>query len=240
MQLTTKAIVLTTIKYSDTSLIVKCFTEKAGIKTYLLKGVLKSKKGAVKAGYFQALTQLELVAIHKNKGTLERIKEVKAAYQYTSIPFSMPKNAIAMFLAEVLSLCLQEEEQNEALFTYVETALQWLDTHSEIANFHLLFLLNLSKYLGFYPETSEIENTLYFDLAEGSFTNTLSGNPVIEGENLQHFKSLLGINFDELTKVKLSQKTRQSLLDSFIFYFELHLQGFKKPKSIAVLNSVFS
>lgn len=238
MQLTTKAIVLSAIKYGDTSLIVKCLTQSSGVKSYLLKGVLKSKKGALKAAYFQPLMLLEMVVNHKDKGTLEHIKEVKVYYPYQTLQLDIKKNTIALFLSEVLSHALQEEETNQLLFQYIEAALQWLDTHDEVVNFHLLFLLHLTKYLGFFPDTYAIDAE-YFDLREGEFTNKLGFNPVIRDENLVLFKALLGTNFDAIHTVKLNKQQRQEMLQELVVYYELHLQGFKKPKSLEILNAVF-
>ncbi len=239
MQLTTKAIVLTSLKYGDTSLIVKMYTLTDGIKTYMLKGVLSSKKRKLKPAYFQPLSQLELVASHKNKGTLESITDVKVCYHYQTLHTDIAKNAIAFFLAEMLANSIHEEERNEGLFNFLEASLQWLDTHGEFANFHLFFLLNLTKYLGFYPDTT-YAHLSYFDLLEGEFLEIPSLNPGLTGDNLKLFKSLLGINFDALPTIKLNKKNRQDLLKTLVLYFELHLQGFRKPRSLAVLNEVFS
>ncbi len=239
MQVTTKAIVLSSLKYGDTSLIVKAFTASEGIKSYLLKGVLTAKKGKLKAAYFQPLMQLELVANHRNKGSLENIREAKVAYHYQSFHTDIVKNAMTLFLAEMLGNSIHEEEQNHGLFEFLQAALQWLDAHDDIANFHIFFLLELTKYLGFYPDTSGLE-TGNFDLLEGEFTNTPSLNPMITGENLNYFKQLLGINFDKVNTVRMKKTNRQDLLKSLVLYFELHLQGFRKPKSLAVLNEVFS
>jgi len=239
MQVTTKAIVLTSLKYGDTSLIAKAFTASDGLKSYLLKGVLASKKGKLKAAYFQPLTQLEIVAHHKNKGTLETIREAKVNYHYQTLHTDISKNAMTQFLAEMLGNSIHEEEYNLALFEYVEASLQWLDTHDEISNFHLHFLLNLTRYLGFYPDTNTIDSE-YFDLLEGEFTTTPSLNPILTGENLILFKTILGTNFDAIHTVKMTKKNRQELLKSLVLYFELHLQGFRKPRSLAILNEVFS
>lgn len=239
MQVNTKAIVLSALKYGDTSLIVKLFTASDGLKSYLLRGVLASKKGKLKTAYFQVLTQLEIRANHKNKGTLERIGEVKVAYQYQSLHTSIAKNAIALFLAEMLGNSIFEEESNEGLFHFLEASLQWLDTHNEVSNFHLFFLLELTKYLGFYPDDTTADLP-YFDLQEGSFTHVLTTNPMLVDENLYYFKMFLGTNFDMMNTIKMRKRDRQELLNSIVLYFELHLQGFRKPRSLAVLNEVFS
>ncbi len=239
MQVTTKAIVLSAIKYGDTSLIIKAFTASDGLKSYLLKGVLASKKGKLKTSYFQLLSQLEIVAFHKNKGTLETIREAKVNYYYQTLHTDIVKNGLTFFLAEMLSNSIHEEEGNQNLFDFLEASLQWLDENDDISNFHIFFLLSLSKYLGFYPDTSD-KNAAYFDLQEGDFIHTPSLNPLVLGGNLIYFKQFLGINFDAIHTIKMNKKHRQELLKLLILYFELHLQGFRKPKSLKVLNEVFS
>lgn len=239
MQVTTKAIILSSLKYGDTSLITKAFTLSDGLKSYLLKGILTSKRGKLKAAYFQPLTQLEIVAVHKNKGTLESIREVRVDYHYSTLQTNIAKNAMTLFLAEVLSNSIHEEEPNEEMYYYIEASLQWLDAHDDISNFHIHFLLRLTKYLGFYPDISNAAASC-FDLAEGAFTDTPSLNPILVGENLDNFKRLLGINFDTIQTIKMKKADRQALLKSVVLYFELHLQGFRKPKSLAILNEVFS
>ncbi|WP_298478845.1 DNA repair protein RecO [uncultured Maribacter sp.] len=239
MQITTKAIILSSLKYGDTSLIVKAFTASDGLKSYLLKGVLASKKGRLKTAYFQPLMQLDIVANHRNKGTLESIKEAKVNFHYQTLHSQIAKNAMTLFLSEMLGNSIHEEESNEDLFLYLETMLQWLDTNDKIANFHLYFLLHLTKYLGIFPDTTNSHEP-YFDLLEGEFINTPSLNPILQNDNLLNFKTLLGINFDALHTISLNKLGRQELLRSLILYFELHLQGFRKPKSLDVLNEVFS
>lgn len=238
MQITTKALILTSLKYGDTSLIVKAFTASDGLKSYLLKGVFSSKKGKLKAAYFQPLTQLEIVANHRNKGTLESIREAKIHYPYRTVHSDCAKNAMTLFLAEMLGHCIHEEEANQALYEFLEASFQWLDMNDEIANFHCHFLIQLTKYLGFFPDVSAIQASC-FDLLEGEFTDTPSLHPVLTGENLGYFKTFLGIHFDAIHTIKMNKTNRQELLQSLMQYFELHLQGFRKPKSLAVLNEVF-
>ncbi|NNE03510.1 MAG: DNA repair protein RecO [Eudoraea sp.] len=239
MRVTTKAIVLSSIKYGDTSLIVRAYTATDGLKTYLLKGILGSKKGKLKAAYFQPLMQLEVVAIHRNKGSLERLQEVKTGYAYQTLHTNMAKNAITLFLSEILSHSIYEEEKNAGLYNFLEASFQWLDTHEHIANFHLFFLLELTKYFGFYPDTSTTR-TRYFDLLDGQFIEGPSLNPVLSGTNLEFFIALLGTNFDGMHTIGMGKSDRQELLQKLVLFFELHLHGFKKPRSLAILNEVFN
>ncbi|MDG1040346.1 MAG: DNA repair protein RecO [Polaribacter sp.] len=236
---TTKAIVLSSLKYNDTSLIVRCFTLEDGLKSYLLKGVLSAKKGKIKAAYFQPLTQLNIEANHNIKGNLNSIKEVHIENPYKNIYTNIFKQTIVLFLSEMLSSTIQEEEANEQLFSFLEASFIWLDANDKTSNFHLLFLLNLSKFLGFYPDTTNI-NQSYFNLIDGNFTELTIEKEVVFGDNLTQFKKLLGTNFDSIESINFNKKERQQVLQIIIRYFELHLDGFRKPKSLKVLETVFN
>ncbi|MGK0414662.1 MAG: DNA repair protein RecO (recombination protein O) [Polaribacter sp.] len=235
----TKAIVLSTIKYGDTSLIVKCYTEEEGVKTYLIRGVLKPKKKGIKVAYFQPLTQLKIVANHNSKNTLNAIKEVQVNHPYKTIHSDIVKQSMVLFLSEVLSSSIQEEEQNKTLYSYLETAFIWLDTHDKIVNFHLLFLLNLTGFLGFYPDLSE-KDKIGFNLLEGNFSDSTQDKNVIYRNDFYQFKKLLGINFNRLEAVSYSKDERQLVLQMIIKYFTLHLDSFRNPKSLQILETVFS
>ena len=239
MLITTNAIVLSKLRYKDNDLIVKCYTHEKGVVSFLLRGILKSRKGNSKTAYFQLLSQLQIVFTHKNSRSLQNITETKLNCIYSSLHSNVLKSSIVMFLSEVLSNTLQEEEQNEVLYSYLENTLLWLDSQSEYANFHLLFLLKLTKYLGFYPDTTHIDFP-FFNLNEGKFEIKQSNKYTISGENLILLKQLLGTTFDALPNIKINAKQRQSFLSMILLYFELHLGSFKTPKSLQVFNQVFS
>lgn len=235
----TKAIVLSSLKFGDTSLIVKCYTQEEGVKSYLIRGVLKPKKTGIKAAYFQPLTQLKIVANHNTKNTLNSIKEVQVVYAYKTIHTDIVKQSVVLFLSEMLSNSIQEEEQNEALFEYLETALIWLDVHDRVANFHLLFLLNLTGFLGFYPDTTDV-NKIGFNLLEGNFTDAIHEKNVISKNDFHQFKKLLGIIFDDIENVTYSKAERHLVLQVIIEYFKLHLGSFRNPKSLQILETIFN
>ncbi|MBX2829123.1 MAG: DNA repair protein RecO [Flavobacteriaceae bacterium] len=239
MQVSTHALVFSSVKYAEADLIVTCFTEDFGLKSYLLRGIMKSKKGKLRASLFQPLTQLHLEAVHKDKGTLERIKEAKVTVPYKTLHTQVVKSSIVLFLAEMLKNSIQEEEANPELFSYISTALQWLDAHEHIANFHILFLLKLTAYLGFNPDTSEIEHA-YFNLLEGNFEKEAQGDYSETGEGVSTLKHFFGINFDDLVGTKTTKKQRFEALNLLLLYYQLHLQGYKKPKSLLVLNQLFN
>ncbi|MCX2836911.1 DNA repair protein RecO [Salinimicrobium sp. MT39] len=239
MLITTKGIVFSALKYGEADLIVKCFTLQSGLKTYLLRGVLKSKKGKFKASLFQPLTQLEIVANHKDKGTMEYMKEAKLGKVYQSLHTNVVKASVVMFLSEVLKNAIKEEEANPALYNFLETSLEWFDTHSSTVNFHLLFLLKLSRYLGFYPDDYQ-QDAPVFNLVDGTFQDVETNPDCINDENVVLLQRLLGTDFDALSAIKLNQTTRSGFLLMLLKYYEIHLQGFHKPKSLAVMNEIYN
>lgn len=236
--ITTNAIVLSSLKFGDTSLIVKCFTQQDGLKSYLIKGVLKAKKGGLKVAYFQPLNQVKLVANHNSKNTLNSIKEIQILQPYQTIYQDVVKQSITFFLSEVVSNVIQEEEANEELFSFLETSFLWLDTHEKIANFHLIFLLKLTHFLGFYPDISEFEKN-GFHLLEGFFTEATFDKNVISGNDVVQFKKLLNTSFENSNQLSFSKSERQQVLQVLISYYKLHIDSFRNPKSLEVLEAVF-
>jgi len=236
MQIKTKAIVISSLKYQEKSLIVKCFTLSDGLKSYFVRDAFSSRKSNQKIAYFQPLTLLEIEAVHKNKGTLENFKEIKLSHAYQTISTNIVKSTIVIFLSEILHHSIHEEEKNENLFNFLESALLWLDAHDEMANFHLILMLEMTKFLGFYPDTSEMEFK-FFDTNEGIFSLFQGTNCLSEHETFL-FKKLIDLKFDSDQKV-FAGVERQILLKTLLHYYTIHLDGFKKPKSIDVLKEVF-
>lgn len=239
MQITTKAIVISSLKYSEADLIVKCFTEESGLKSYLLKNILKSKKGKLRTSFFQPLSLIEITANHKDKGTLEFIQEAKVYFPTKTLHTNIIKTSIVLFLSEILKNVIQEEEKNKALFSFIEQSIIWLDTHESVANFHLLFLLQLTDHLGFYPDNTN-SHLPYFNLLEGVFQSESNNIYCTYTPKEDRFKQLFGIKFDKINTLKLTKKERSTYIEILLLYFELHVQGFKKPKSLQVLNQLFN
>ncbi|WP_224484161.1 DNA repair protein RecO [Robertkochia aurantiaca] len=233
-----RAIVISALKYGDSSLIVKLFTEQSGMRSYMLKGVRASRKAKLRSGYFQPLTLLDIVARHKDKGTLEALTEARLLAHFQSIPFQPAKTAVAMFIAEILSQSLREEESNIPLFNFLSEAVIWLDSHDKIANFHLSFLLQLTRFLGFYPHDQN-PHLPFFDLVEGDFTDSAE-NTVIPEDLIGVFRAFLGTDFEGSSQIYMTKTERRELLNLVVMYFKLHLQGFQNPRSLLVLNEVFN
>lgn len=238
MLVNTNAIVISALKYGEADLIVKCFTKESGLKTYLLRGILKSRRGKFKTSMFQPLSQLELQAKHKEKGTLEYLQDAKILLTYKSLHTNVVKSSMVLFISEVLKNSVQEEEKNEELYEFLEQTIQWLDENDQISNFHLLFMLKLTRFLGFYPEDSDTEK-IYFDMLDGVFQDIKTNSYCIEGQNLVILKQLLNMSFSDMGKLKLNKSVRIYFLEMLLLYYQLHIDSFRKPKSLAVLHEIF-
>lgn len=236
MLIKTTAIVLNAFRYQEKSLIVKCFTKDFGLKTYFVKNAFSKRNKSFNSAYFQPLNQLQIEAFHKEKGTMEYLREIKLAYAYQSIPFDFYKNSIGIFLAEMLVNCIKAEQADEELYLYIETALVWLDEHELNADFHLWFLLNLSKYLGFFPDDSD-NSAAFFNPKEGCFTtvNTAECFNELESELFRKICCLSIQNPD----FKFTNEERRLVLKLLLVYFDLHLAGFKQVKSLEILPELF-
>lgn len=235
MLVKTKAIVISALKYQEKSLIVKCFTASDGLKTYFVHNAFTGKNNKQKSSYFQPLNLLEIEAVHKNKGTLENFKEIRFFAPYHYINSDVSKGTIAIFLSEVLHNSLHENDANQAFYEYLETAFLWLDTHDETANFHLILLAEITKFLGFYPDTSNAG--IFFEMTEGYFSEMPSLSCLSEEES-QMFRKLLGLRFD--SEKIFNGKERRLLLKILMDYYSLHIDSFRHPKSLEVLAEVFS
>lgn len=235
----TKGFVLKTTRFKETSLIVKVFTEAFGIKTYIVKGV-KGKGSKFPAGLFNPLSQLHMVVYDNGKDGIQNVKELRLQNPNNSFSSNIYKSSIILFINEVLIQVLKEEEHNPKLYNFLDSSINLLDLLEEdFVNFHLVFLVQLSKYLGFYP-TNEKEQ-LYFDLQEGEFSNVKPIHPyILENQELSLFKSLLGTGFEHLSKLEISNKDRRSLLNQILLYYKLHLNHFKTIKSHEVLETVMA
>ena len=239
MIISTKGIVISKIKFKDNDLIVKCYTSSCGILSFLVKGALNSKKGKFKPAYFQPLTMLKMEIDFKKNRDLHYIKGVRISNNYGSLHTVIFKSTVAIFLSEVLAMVLKEEEANNDLFTFIETALLMFDSIDSNPFFHYQFLMRLTRYIGFSPDLSN-PNYPFFNLQSGCYESFSSGNYCISGDKLKLFMTTLGMEFDKSKGELLNSSQKQQLLEMILLYYKLHLQGFKLPKSIVILNQVFN
>jgi DNA repair protein RecO (recombination protein O) len=239
MIISTKAIILSKLKYKDHDLIVRAYTASNGVVSFLVKGTFSSKKTKIKPAYFQSLSLLNLEIDYKNSRDLHYIKNVRLQQVYSTLHTDILKSTCVIFLAEILTMVLKEEAPNEDLFNYIEAALLWFDTIDCNSIFHHQFLIGLTKYVGFYPELSN-PTLPFFNLEAGLYQAKNTGRYCISGSKLILFNSILGMEFDSYTSESMNSGQKQELLNMILLYFKLHLQGFKSPKSLVILNQVFN
>ena len=241
MLVRTNAIVISTVKYGDSSLITRCYCKELGLKSFMLKGILTSKKGGLKKSLFQPLNLINISTQIKNQSNqkLNFIREGSLKVHFKEIPLKIKKNAIALFISEVISRVIYEEgNPNIALYNFLENSIMKLEKDQFSPVFHLKFLTLLSDQLGFYPNLMCQEKE-FFDIESGCFCENSNSKYAVGGETVRVFKELLGINFDDIVQIKISNTLRIKVLDFLIDYFNIHLPRFGKIKSIAVLHEIF-
>lgn len=236
MVIKTQAIVLSSLKYGDTSKIIKFYTREGGIKSFIAKGVY-SKKNKTNA-FFHPLNSVELIYEDRTHSNLHFFKEIRQNQHFESLYHFPQKMAIILFLAEILNSVLNEEENNESLFEFISNSLKLFDERkTNYADFHLWFLFNLTQFLGFYPNLNSNQN--YFDLREGTSSDLKPSDIFISQDNLILFKNLSGFNFTTDLDNNFNKKQRNSVLETLLRYYELHISDFRHPKSLEVLRVIF-
>ena len=234
-----EAIILGYINYSETSIILKAYTKDFGFKSFIIRGIRTKKKKKITLGQLQPLTILDIEFNNTKNNKLSYLKTIKVIEPFTSINNDIIKINICLFLAEFLSKTLKIDLKNTQLFELIEQSLLWFDNSEKAPNFHLLFILKLSDYLGILPKYSSDES-LFFDIENGIFTNTPLSKKYVKGQVVEDLQNILGIKFDYNNKVLTNINQRKDMLNFLILYYEFHVSGFIRPKSVDILNEVFS
>ncbi len=235
----TKGIVLQQLRFGESDLIVKIFTEEYGPLSFMVKGAY-SKRSRIKPGFFQPLMLTEFETQIKIGRELHYITEISVEIPFHSLYLDNKKNAIVFFISELLSKTALEATTNKALFDFIHGAVQWLDlSEKDFANFHLYFMLELSRFLGFYPRLDTYNPAYVFDLLDGNFTPPHPSIFYTIGHSLcPSFYRLCRLSPDKLAELKLTRDERRQLLDHLITYYRLHLPGFRGMQSHEVLAVV--
>ena len=239
MQTKTTGIVLHTLKYSDSATIVTIYTQQFGRVSYIAYGANK-KKSICRSALLQPLSIVKLDVIHAPTKEIQRIKELHTAVPFAEIPFNPAKNAIALFLSELLFRTLRRSESDENLYRFLDKSIQLLDCCERgIANFHLVFLAKFTRYLGCEPNVEKEKNT-YFDLMNGIF---LHQKPLhthyLLPEMAENMANLLKTDYNTMDKLVFSRRERFELLESLVEYYRLHIPDFSGLHSLEVLQSLF-
>lgn len=235
----TRGIALHTTKFSETSLIVKIYTELFGLQSYVVKGIRK-QNARIKPGLFQPLTLLDLVVYHKEKSSLQNLKEAAYSYNYQQIPFDIRKSSITLFLNELIFKTIHEEEPHPELFSFIYQSLIDFDSATDnFMHFHLFFSLQLTRYLGCMPQLNYSEKNCFLNLREGTFlANAPEHSDFLDPSLSKIFFQLMITSDQFLTSLYISPEIRDKLLEMILIYFRLHVPGFREMKSHQILHTV--
>jgi DNA repair protein RecO (recombination protein O) len=239
----TRGLIIRTIKYGETSLVVSIFTELFGLQQYMVKGIRTSKKSAsFSASQFQVGNILDLVVYHHDKNTLQHIKECKQPFYFEHLFADVTKNAVLLFMIELLQKCIKEPESAPELYEFIEDIILGLDkaTPAQTANLPLFFILHLSHFFGFrlMDNYSERENIL--DLREGQFVEQIPIHQMgITYPKSEYIAQMLRVmQIEELDQIQLNKQLRNELLDACLQFYELHISPFGQMKSLPVIRTL--
>lgn len=237
----TRGIVFKLTDYSESSVVVQVFTEKFGLQSYLINGV-KRPKAKIRMNSLQPLHLLDMIVYHKSSGNIQRVSELRHQPVFHTIPYDVVKSALTMFLNEVLYKSVRQHEPDDVLFEFLFHAIEILDSiGAGLANFHLYFLLRLTRFLGFYPDRTSASPSSWFDLKNGIYSPAQPPHAqVIEPPLTAVWINILNSNFDDLQNLQISSANRRVLLEKILTYYQLHVEGFGKVKSHEVLEEVLA
>jgi len=240
MNIKTEALVLKTYKYSETAIIAKIYTKERGLLSFIVHGVRK-KKSKFRAAFFQVLQPLNLEINYKENSNLNNLKEVNILNNYNDLHTNIYKSTIAQFIGEVIFKSVQEQETNSNLFDFIYSSAIILDEmpENEIGNFHIIFILNLSRFLGFYPHNNLGSSNKYFCIETGEFELIQTSNKYFGKQQSEDLSRLLKSNFSNMYDIKLSSKERNTLLNGILIFYRTHLPEMGEIKSLDVLEVVF-
>jgi DNA repair protein RecO (recombination protein O) len=238
----TKAIVLRSVKYGETSLVATLYTEKFGRQSYILNGVRSEKRSSHRANLYQAATILDAVVYHSPHKNLQRIKEAHVHMFYNALHANIVKNTIAIFISELIYKTITEPESHIELYSFFENSLLHIDTTDDgkLANFPILFTFQLADHLGFGLQNSWSVLRPILDMSNGQFCarNELTGTHFTEGEHAQCLSDIA--HEVEIETGKINREQRSQLLMLAIQYLKVHLPHLGELKSIEVLHAILS
>ncbi|MCL1868110.1 MAG: DNA repair protein RecO [Paludibacter sp.] len=239
MLYTTDAIVLHSVKYSDNSLIVTMLTRRFGRLAYIFRKA-KTMKSGNRAAFLQPLNLVEVTVYNNPKKTIQNLKEIRIAKFYNNIFQSAEKTAIALFVAEIVNKSLRQTEKDERLFDFIENSLIFLDkTEKHFANYHLLFLMKMTKFFGFEPSANYL-NYNYFDLISGEFSDKIPQHEhFLKNNDVALFNSLIDKEFEQMSEISFSRASRKTTLENLLDFYRIHIPDFPQIKSLEVLTDVF-
>lgn len=235
-----RGVVLHTMKYSESSMVVFMLTDTLGRQNYMVQGIRGPRSKGNKAAVFQPMFVVDFIGLESPRMQMHRMKEVQSGLAMTSIPFDVRKSTISLFMAEVLYRLVKEVEPQSPLFDFVVAAVEALDAITDgVANFHLWFLVRLSSFLGFYPG-NEYSQGAWFDIQEGLFMPAMPQHRLAMSQsNSRILADMMDAGITELDGMRLARGQRAEFMTAMLDYFGYHLNSIHNVRSIEILRDVF-
>lgn len=233
-----QGIILRNIKYSETSIIIDIFTEKFGLKSFII-GSVRSAKNKAGGAKYQVMNVVHVSYIYKENDTLIRPREINYAHQYKSIPFDVMKSSVGVFLIECTRNSIKEKEANLSLYSFVRDSFVHLDEISNLhlSKFYVCYLIDLARHLGFEPLNNYDEDNCEFDLLNGSFSSSIAD---VKYSMDKECSKILSNLLSDQGLYKIDKAIRDRMLDYLLVYYALHVEGFKQIKSLEVLRALMN
>ena len=240
MLTTTRAVVLRTVQYGDKRIIVDMLTEKHGRLSFITSLSAKAKSGSKKQ-YFQPLSIIEVVFDHRPSVKLHHIKEIRLWWPAVSLHYDSYKMSLVFFLSEFLYYVTRDEQENVSLFEYVINSLAWLDSvNKSFSNFHLVFMMRLSRFIGFLPNLEDYQEGDYFDLQDACFRHDIPAHLNYLGpEETGRIALLMRLRYETMHLCAMSRSQRNRCTEVIVEFYRLHVPDFPEMKSLPVVQDLF-
>lgn len=229
------------VKYGDSRMIVDMFTRECGRMSFAVGISRSSRPTALRRQLFQPLSLLDTECDVRRSEQLHKLRSARLAVPLPSLSADPYKLSISLFVAEFLCHALRSEQQNAPLFDYIADSIQWLDSRAEgFSNFHLVFLMRLSRFLGFYPNLDGYRSGCCFDLRAGSFCAVRPVHADVLGpDEAARIRLMMRMNFPTMHLYRLSRDERNRLVEVVVWYYRIHIPAFPELRSLAVLRELF-
>lgn len=237
----TRGIVLRTVKYGDNRMIVSLFTEHFGLVSVVAR-LSHSKKSGARSALWQLLNIVDLSMDYRVTNEIQKYSESSISSPWMDLPYHPLKASISMFLADFLYHSLKGEGENGPLFSFLENSLRWLDeADCDFSNFHLLLMIRMTRFLGFWPGMEGYSRNSIYDLKSACFTSILpSHGQYLDADHSKWIPLLLRMGYSQMNRLRMSRNERRHMLDVLLRYYRLHVPGFGELQSVTILQELFS
>ena len=237
----TEAIVLRSLKYGENRLIINLLTESEGVVTVAVN-MPKTQRGKLKRQLFQPLTLLSIELDMRQNRELQHLRDARISVPFASLATDPAKLGIALFLAEFLYFCSRGEDASEGFFQYIKNSILWLDgSRQHYANSHLVFMMRLSRFIGFMPNVDDYVEGDFFDMRNACFVRTSPLHPdYLSPEDASHVITLLRMNFETMHLFRLTRSERNRIVDIIILYYRLHVASFPELRSLDIVRELWA